>query len=187
MSAQVLLGLLFTCPQVRPGGHVQGAGEIWGAVAGLTSALHIPVCFPSILGTPFYLLEHCAGHIHRAASLPVVPPHRRRAWYGAMAQVLARIHSLDLRAAKLQELGEHGERSLWILPSPGCQHFKGWTKLATGGKVKMSSPESEFPGVVGGCEELFQSRFPMSSQSSPTSQSFLPCLVPSLPTLCCHL
>uniref|UniRef100_A0A674GDB8 Aminoglycoside phosphotransferase domain-containing protein n=1 Tax=Taeniopygia guttata TaxID=59729 RepID=A0A674GDB8_TAEGU len=62
----------------------------------------------SILGTPFYLLEHCAGHIHRAASLPAVPPRRRGAWYGAMAHVLARIHSLDLGAAKLQELREHG-------------------------------------------------------------------------------
>ncbi|XP_059719944.1 acyl-CoA dehydrogenase family member 10 isoform X2 [Haemorhous mexicanus] len=62
----------------------------------------------SILGTPFFLLEHCAGHIHRAVSLPAVPPRRRGAWYGAMANVLARIHSLDLGAAKLQDLGEHG-------------------------------------------------------------------------------
>ncbi|NXR86519.1 ACD10 dehydrogenase, partial [Hypocryptadius cinnamomeus] len=62
----------------------------------------------SILGTPFLLLDHCAGHIHRAVSLPAVPPRRRGAWYGAMANVLARIHSLDLGAAKLQDLGEHG-------------------------------------------------------------------------------
>ncbi|NXP57315.1 ACD10 dehydrogenase, partial [Chloropsis cyanopogon] len=62
----------------------------------------------SILGTPFYLLEHCAGRIHRAVSLPAVPPHWRSACYAAMAHVLARIHSLDLGAAKLQDLGEHG-------------------------------------------------------------------------------
>ncbi|KAM4763356.1 acyl-CoA dehydrogenase family member 10 isoform 2-T3 [Cyanocitta cristata] len=62
----------------------------------------------SILGTPFYLLEHCAGHIHRAVALPTVPPRQRRACYGAMARVLARIHSLDLGAAKLQDLREHG-------------------------------------------------------------------------------
>lgn len=111
--------------QVRPGGYVQGAGEIWGVVAGLISSPLVPICSPSILGTPFYLLEHRAGHIHHAASLPAVPPHRRGAWYGAMANVLARIHSLDLEAAKLQDLGEHGERSLWILSAPVCQHFKG--------------------------------------------------------------
>ncbi|NWX37352.1 ACD10 dehydrogenase, partial [Notiomystis cincta] len=62
----------------------------------------------SILGTPFYLLEHRAGRIHRAVSLPAVPRRQRRACYGAMAHVLARIHSLDLGAAQLQDLGEHG-------------------------------------------------------------------------------
>ncbi|KAL9834500.1 acyl-CoA dehydrogenase family member 10 isoform 2-T4 [Geothlypis trichas] len=62
----------------------------------------------SILGSPFLLLEHRAGRIHRAASLPAVPPRQRRAWYGAMANVLARIHSLELGAAELQDLGEHG-------------------------------------------------------------------------------
>lgn len=96
-----------------------------GVEAGLASAPLVPICFPSILGTPFYLLEHCAGHIHRAVALPAVPPRQRRAWYGAMAHVLARIHSLDLGAAELQDLGEHGERRLWILSSPVCQHFKG--------------------------------------------------------------
>ncbi|NWV90530.1 ACD10 dehydrogenase, partial [Machaerirhynchus nigripectus] len=74
----------------------------------------------SILGTPFYLLEHCAGRIHRAVALPAVPPRRRRAWYGAMAHVLARIHSLDLGAATLQDLGEHGN---YIQ-----QQVESWTK-----------------------------------------------------------
>lgn len=92
--------------------------------AGLTSAPLVLICFPSVLGTPFYLLEHCAGHIPRAVSLPAVPPRRRRAWYGAMAQTLARIHSLELGAATLQDLGEHGERSVWSLSSPVCQHFR---------------------------------------------------------------
>lgn len=71
-------------------------------------------------------------------SLPAVPPHRRRAWYGAMAQTLARIHSLELGAAKLQDLREHGEGSLWSLSSPVCQHFK-----LGAGKVKMSSVNAQ--------------------------------------------
>uniref|UniRef100_A0A8C5UL88 Aminoglycoside phosphotransferase domain-containing protein n=1 Tax=Malurus cyaneus samueli TaxID=2593467 RepID=A0A8C5UL88_9PASS len=77
----------------------------------LTAPL-IPVCFPSVLGTPFYLLEHCAGHIHHAVSLPAVPPHQRRACYGAMAQILARIHSLHLKAATLQELGDYIQKQV---------------------------------------------------------------------------
>ncbi|NWV47060.1 ACD10 dehydrogenase, partial [Daphoenositta chrysoptera] len=74
----------------------------------------------SILGTRFYLLEHCAGRIHRAAALPAVPLCQRRARYGAMAHVLARIHSLDLGAAALQDLGEHGN---YIQ-----QQVEAWTK-----------------------------------------------------------
>uniref|UniRef100_A0A8C5J3C8 Aminoglycoside phosphotransferase domain-containing protein n=1 Tax=Junco hyemalis TaxID=40217 RepID=A0A8C5J3C8_JUNHY len=74
----------------------------------------------SILGSPFLLLEHRAGHIHRTLSLPAVPQPRRRAWYGAMANVLARIHSLEPGAAELQELGEHGN---YIQ-----QQFETWTK-----------------------------------------------------------
>nr|XP_014125703.1 acyl-CoA dehydrogenase family member 10 [Zonotrichia albicollis] len=74
----------------------------------------------SILGSAFLLLEHRAGHIHRSLSLPAVPPPRRRAWFGAMANVLARIHSLEPGAAELQELGEHGN---YIQ-----QQFETWTK-----------------------------------------------------------
>ncbi|XP_056360668.1 acyl-CoA dehydrogenase family member 10 [Oenanthe melanoleuca] len=62
----------------------------------------------SILGTPFCLLEHRAGHIPRAVSLPAAPLRRRSACYSAMAQTLASIHRLQLGAATLQDLGEHG-------------------------------------------------------------------------------
>ncbi|XP_014819570.1 PREDICTED: acyl-CoA dehydrogenase family member 10 isoform X1 [Calidris pugnax] len=61
----------------------------------------------STLGTPFYLMEHCAGHIYRDVSLPTLQPSQRRAVYDAMSQVLSKIHSVDLRAAKLEDLGEH--------------------------------------------------------------------------------
>ncbi|NXI45736.1 ACD10 dehydrogenase, partial [Galbula dea] len=62
----------------------------------------------STLGTPFYLMEHCAGHVYTDGSLPALQPSQRRAVYAAMAQVLSKIHSVDLRAAKLEDLGEHG-------------------------------------------------------------------------------
>ncbi|NXH17360.1 ACD10 dehydrogenase, partial [Bucco capensis] len=62
----------------------------------------------STLGTPFYLMEHCAGHVYSDISLPTLQPSQRRATYAAMAQVLSKIHSVDLRAAKLEDLGEHG-------------------------------------------------------------------------------
>ncbi|KAM6339866.1 acyl-CoA dehydrogenase family member 10 isoform 3-T3 [Alca torda] len=61
----------------------------------------------STLGTPFYLMEHCAGRVFRDVSLPTLQPSQRRAIYAAMSQVLSKIHSVDLRAAKLEDLGEH--------------------------------------------------------------------------------
>ncbi|KAM8993196.1 acyl-CoA dehydrogenase family member 10 isoform 2-T2 [Ara ararauna] len=62
----------------------------------------------STLGTPFYLMEHCAGHIYSDVSFPALQPDQRRAIYAAMSQVLSKIHSVDLKAAKLEELREHG-------------------------------------------------------------------------------
>ncbi|NWQ95291.1 ACD10 dehydrogenase, partial [Burhinus bistriatus] len=61
----------------------------------------------STLGTPFYLMEYCAGRVYRDVSLPTLQPSQRRAIYAAMSQVLSKIHSIDLRAAKLEDLGEH--------------------------------------------------------------------------------
>ncbi|XP_054700249.1 acyl-CoA dehydrogenase family member 10 isoform X2 [Grus americana] len=62
----------------------------------------------STFGTPFYLMEHRAGHVYSDVSLPELQPSQRRAIYAAMNQVLSKIHSVDLRAAKLEDLGEHG-------------------------------------------------------------------------------
>ncbi|NXO56476.1 ACD10 dehydrogenase, partial [Aramus guarauna] len=62
----------------------------------------------STFGTPFYLMEHCAGRVYSDGSLPELQPSQRGAIYAAMNQVLSKIHSVDLRAAKLEDLGEHG-------------------------------------------------------------------------------
>ncbi|XP_061230725.1 acyl-CoA dehydrogenase family member 10 isoform X2 [Neopsephotus bourkii] len=62
----------------------------------------------STLGTPFYLMEHCAGRIYSDTSFTALQPGQRRALYAAMSQVLSKIHSVDLKAAKLEELREHG-------------------------------------------------------------------------------
>uniref|UniRef100_A0A7M4F6Q1 Acyl-CoA dehydrogenase family member 10 n=1 Tax=Crocodylus porosus TaxID=8502 RepID=A0A7M4F6Q1_CROPO len=62
----------------------------------------------SIIGTPFYLMEYCAGHVYKDPSLPGLEPSQRRAIYTAMNQVLAQIHSVDLKAAGLEDYGKHG-------------------------------------------------------------------------------
>uniref|UniRef100_A0A8C2Y4W1 Acyl-CoA dehydrogenase family member 10 n=1 Tax=Coturnix japonica TaxID=93934 RepID=A0A8C2Y4W1_COTJA len=62
----------------------------------------------SVLGTPFYLMEHCAGHVYRDASLPTLQPCQRQAIYAAMSEVLSKIHNTDLKAAELEDSGDHG-------------------------------------------------------------------------------
>ncbi|NWU75358.1 ACD10 dehydrogenase, partial [Onychorhynchus coronatus] len=62
----------------------------------------------STLGSPFYVMELCPGRVHHDVSLPALPPRQRQAQYRAMSHVLARIHSVELGAAGLQDLGEHG-------------------------------------------------------------------------------
>ncbi|NXP55583.1 ACD10 dehydrogenase, partial [Heliornis fulica] len=63
----------------------------------------------STFGTPFYLMEHCAGRIYSDVALPELQPSQRKAVHAAMSQVLSKIHSVDLRAARLEDLGEHVE------------------------------------------------------------------------------
>ncbi|WP_341704014.1 phosphotransferase [Ferrovibrio sp.] len=71
---------------------------------GLISALHeaaLPVAAPrlvcadaSVIGTPFYLLDHVPGRHFRDPNLPGMDPKQRHALYDAMAAALAQIHAL---------------------------------------------------------------------------------------------
>ncbi|XP_048676886.2 acyl-CoA dehydrogenase family member 10 isoform X2 [Caretta caretta] len=62
----------------------------------------------SVIGTPFYLMEYCTGHIYKDPSLPGLDPGQRRATYMAMNKVLCKIHRVDLKAAGLEDYGKHG-------------------------------------------------------------------------------
>ncbi|XP_057680349.1 nephrocystin-3 [Corythoichthys intestinalis] len=60
----------------------------------------------SIIGTEFYLMEHVVGRIFRDLRLPGVIPAERTALYVAAVEVLAKLHSLDLAALKLDGFGK---------------------------------------------------------------------------------
>ncbi|XP_054248907.1 acyl-CoA dehydrogenase family member 10 [Indicator indicator] len=100
----------------RPGRLLKALAE-----AGVPVPTVLALCEDrSTLGTAFYLMEYCAGCIYSDVSLPVLQPSQRRAVYAAMSQVLSKIHSIDLRAAKLEDLGQHGN---YIQ-----QQVESWTK-----------------------------------------------------------
>ncbi|XP_007529640.1 acyl-CoA dehydrogenase family member 10 isoform X2 [Erinaceus europaeus] len=80
------------------------------ASAGVPVPKIIDFCDDSrVIGTPFYLMEYCPGRIYKDPSLPGLEPSQRQAIYTAMNQVLCKIHSVDLKAAGLEDYGKHGD------------------------------------------------------------------------------
>ncbi|XP_044786130.1 acyl-CoA dehydrogenase family member 10 isoform X2 [Bubalus bubalis] len=73
----------------------------------------------SIVGNPFYPMEYCPGLINKDPSPPGLEPHQRWAIYIAMSRVLCKIHSVDLKAAGLEDCGKHGQASSATMKQTG--------------------------------------------------------------------
>ncbi|XP_055002585.1 acyl-CoA dehydrogenase family member 10 [Sorex araneus] len=63
----------------------------------------------SVIGTPFYVMEYCPGLVYKDPALPGLQRSQREAVYTAMIRVLCQIHSVDLKAAGLEDYGKHGD------------------------------------------------------------------------------
>jgi aminoglycoside phosphotransferase (APT) family kinase protein len=63
---------------------------------------------PGVIGTPFFLMDCVAGRVFRQPHLPGVSPGERAAMYEDMADVLARLHGVDVNAAGLSDYGKPG-------------------------------------------------------------------------------
>jgi len=61
-----------------------------------------------VIGTPFFVMEYVEGHPMTDAALPQASAGDRRAIYRSMITVLARLHSVDWRAAGLGDFGKPG-------------------------------------------------------------------------------
>ena len=64
---------------------------------------------PSIIGTPFYLMDYVAGKIYKDPSLPGLDAESRKKVYTAMNKTIAKIHSVDVTEAGIADYGKHGE------------------------------------------------------------------------------
>ena len=62
----------------------------------------------SIIGTSFFVMEYVDGRVFRQPHLPGVSPDDRAAMYADMADVLARLHRVDVAAAGLGDYGKPG-------------------------------------------------------------------------------
>jgi aminoglycoside phosphotransferase (APT) family kinase protein len=62
----------------------------------------------SVIGEPFYIMEHVEGRVFLDASLTSMSPHDRAALYNHFIEVLASIHAIDLEALGLTDFGRPG-------------------------------------------------------------------------------
>lgn len=60
------------------------------------------------IGTPFYVMKRLEGRVFSDGSMPGVAPAERRTMILAMAEVLARLHRLDVAELGLQDHGRPG-------------------------------------------------------------------------------
>lgn len=64
---------------------------------------------PGIIGSLFYVMEFCAGHVYWGAALPEASSNAERAaMYDEMNRVLAALHSVDINAVGLADYGKPG-------------------------------------------------------------------------------
>lgn len=60
----------------------------------------------SIIGTPFYVMDHVDGRVITAVTLPQLSPADRKAIYIDYARVGAKLHTVDYRACGLSDFGK---------------------------------------------------------------------------------
>jgi aminoglycoside phosphotransferase (APT) family kinase protein len=64
---------------------------------------------PSVIGTPFYVMECVDGRIIWDADLPGMTPEQRGAHYSELNRVIAALHSVDPTAVGLADFGKPGQ------------------------------------------------------------------------------
>ncbi|WBU62751.1 phosphotransferase family protein [Paracoccus aerodenitrificans] len=62
----------------------------------------------SVIGTQFYLMERVEGRVFHDNGLPEIPVKERRAYFDAIASMLAEIHKIDIKEAGLTGFGKPG-------------------------------------------------------------------------------
>lgn len=63
---------------------------------------------PAVIGTQFYVMERVDGRVFHDNALPEIPAAERRAYFDALAQMLAEIHLVEIAAAGLSDYGKTG-------------------------------------------------------------------------------
>jgi aminoglycoside phosphotransferase (APT) family kinase protein len=98
--------------QLLPSAHaIEREYQVMTALRG--SGVPVPNTYllcedPGVIGTPFFLMEYVEGHPMTDATLPGDSPADRAGIYRSMIEILARLHTVDWRAAGLADYGKPG-------------------------------------------------------------------------------
>ena len=63
---------------------------------------------PTVIGTPFYVMEYVEGRVFHDCALPTLSSDERAAIYDSMNDVMARLHQVDWQAVGLSGFGREG-------------------------------------------------------------------------------
>ena len=102
-------------------------------------ALHLAEDGASPIGRAFFVMRFLEGRIFWNPALPELPHDLRLSVYGAMAETLAALHSVDVEAAGLADFGKSGNyfsrqterwsdqyRASALIPNPDMERVMGW-------------------------------------------------------------
>ena len=92
----------------------------------------------SVIGTPFYVMEHVRGRIFWNVQLPELSRTERADVYEELVRVLARIHQVDLDASGLADYGKHGEYV--------ARQIDRWTKQYRASETDLIEPMDRLVG-----------------------------------------
>lgn len=107
----------FVLRRKPPGALLRGAHAVEREYRVMAALTGTPVPVPrvrrlcedeSVLGTPFYLMDHVAGRVVFDARMPGASPEDRAAFYEGMNATLAALHDIDPAAVGLADFGRPG-------------------------------------------------------------------------------
>jgi aminoglycoside phosphotransferase (APT) family kinase protein len=111
----------------------------------------------SVIGTPFYVMEHLDGRILRNPALPEVPKEARAAYYQALAVTLAKLHAVDY-AAPAVGLADYGKPenyttrqvARWTAQYEAAKTEERADMNALSAWLKVNAPDDVAPTIVHG-------------------------------------
>jgi aminoglycoside phosphotransferase (APT) family kinase protein len=105
---------------------------------------------PSVIGTPFYVMDFLEGRIFRDARLPGMAPAERAAIYDDLNATLARLHGVDFAAIGLGDYGRPGDYFQ--------RQIDRWTRQYRGAETEtlpdMERLIAELPGRIPASDEV---------------------------------